>query len=63
MTKCYDCEFFRYFNKSDIETIVNCDLMFEYYQVSIEKFEDVFVNDAPCEHFEKLSEDTNQELI
>lgn len=28
-----------------------------------EKFEDVFTNDAPCEHFEKLSEDTNQELI
>ena len=31
MTKCYDCEFFRYFNKS--------------------------------EHFEKLSEDTSQELV
>lgn len=31
--------------------------------VSIEKFEDVFTNDAPCEHFEKLSKDTNQELI
>lgn len=29
------------FNKSDIETIVYCSLMFEYYQVSIEKFEDV----------------------
>ena len=42
MTKCYDCEFFRYFNKSDVETMVYCDLMFEYYQVSIEKFEDVF---------------------
>ena len=42
MTKCYDCEFFRYFNKSDVETIVYYDLMFEYYQVSIEKFEDVF---------------------
>ena len=37
MTKCYDCEFFRFFNKSDVETIVHCDLMFEYYQVSIEK--------------------------
>ena len=59
MTKYYDCEFFRYFNKSDVETIVHCDLMFDYCQVSIEKFEDVFANDALCEHFEKLSEDTS----
>lgn len=63
MTKCYDCEFLDIFNKSDIETIVYCSLMFYHCQVSIEKFEDVFANDAPCEHFEKLSEDTNQELI
>ena len=63
MTKCYDCEFLDIFNKSDVETTVYCSLMFEYDQVSIEKFEDVFTNDAPCEHFEKLSEDTNQELI
>ena len=41
MTKCYDCEFLDIFNKSDVETIVYCDLMFDYCQVSIEKFEDV----------------------
>ena len=53
-------------NHSKYERAVN-----DYYStdplaidmLEIEKFEDVFTNDAPCEHFEKLSEDTSQELV
>ena len=36
MTKCYDCEFFRYFNKSDVKSRISIGVdIYELYGMPI----------------------------
>ena len=59
--KCLDCDNFRFFVKED-ERIVWCDLMFEYYTVSMELFTEVFFGGADCKHWVEMDEYTIQEM-
>ena len=62
MTKhCLNCDNFRFFVKED-ERIVWCDLMFEYYTVSMEEFTEAFYVGKACEHWIELDELTEQEM-
>ena len=58
---CFNCDNFRFFVKAD-ERVVWCDLMFEYYTVSMEVFTDAFYYAQPCEYWTELDEETIQEM-
>lgn len=58
---CLNCDNFRFFTKTD-ECIVWCDLMFEYYTVSMEMFTEAFYKGRACEHWMELDELTEQEM-
>lgn len=58
---CLNCDNFRFFTKPD-ERIVWCDLMFEYYTVSMEVFTEAFYEGKACEHWVELDELTEQEM-
>ena len=58
---CFNCDNFRFFVKED-ERVVWCDLMFEYYTISVDDFTEAFYYGSPCDYWIELEESTVQEM-